>query len=93
MGDAEKLSSDLLEAMSGGVDQMTDGLHEPPKPEESGVVVRVLSDARDQLAAVDFSEDNRPLTPSLFPKAASAMMHVKPKLSEGFVEGEPEQQD
>ena len=39
MSGAEKLSTDLLNAMSGGVDQMTDGGDSMPAPKESGVVI------------------------------------------------------
>ena len=59
MSGAEKLSTDLLNAMSGGVDQMTDGGDSMSAPKESGVVISERPDA----------DDNRMLTRSLMPKA------------------------
>lgn len=61
MGNADKLSAELLEAMSGGVDQMTDGGESIPAAKASGVVR--VSERPDE------ADDNRMLTPSLLPKA------------------------
>ncbi len=61
MSSAEKFNTDLMEAMSSGVDQMTAGTDPIPQPEESGVVR--VSEKPD-------ADDNRMLTRSLIPKAA-----------------------
>lgn len=94
MSAAEKLDKTLLEAMGGGVDQMTDGDAVIPTPAESSVVAKVLEEAKESLAAVSFdiSADNRPLTPSIFPAAASAMMGKVAPLGNGFVEGDLEKE-
>lgn len=80
MGNAEKLGKDLLEAMSGGVDQMTAGGDSVPAPKESGVIISERPD----------EDDNRMLTKSLMPRAIGDIRSTMVSLAmlAGLTEGD-----